>query len=336
MAFQEEDAAIFYGRERQTDASGGARLFQVVISPSGGGVTLRDEGPLEVVVPGTDRDSGASVMAWSRSGRWLAIKTTAGVDVLDPVTRKRITQVPLSERDPARLLASSPDDRWLFVCAANDTVTAIDAKSWRARPPITLTSPLASLAFGPDGMHFATFTKSRSYHRSQPIGAQTHIWSLAGDDAPTVMNPAPGAAGEGLGDASSWPGRAVHDAGLTSMNGQWQFTASTDGDRRTPSVIHSETQEAIHLEADVWDPNAVPKPWTITAAFSPDSRWLATAESAEDGTRAGMLRVWPLRAADLIAEACARVGRNLKPSEWKGYPDKPFPRTCENLPAGTD
>jgi hypothetical protein len=203
-------------------------------------------------------------MAWSRGGTWLAVKTAAGVDVIDVVTRKRIGQIALPGQESARLMVSSPDDRWLFVCAEDDTVTAIDVKSWRARPAVTLTSRLASLAFRPDGTLFATNTAGRIEHRAQSVAAQTQIWSLAGIDAPQVIawrpyaglkaqpriTPFPtalraGGSWEGLDDVASWPSWVVEDEMLTSVDGQWQTMTSTDVRGRAPSVIHGPTGEPL-------------------------------------------------------------------------------------------
>ena len=74
-------------------------------------------------------------------------------------------------------------------------------------------------------------------------------------------------------------------------------------------------------------------------AFSPDSRWEATA--SDDGTA----RVWevptehpteralPDDPEELISEACTRVGRNFTEAEWQQYfSDEPYGPTCPNLP----
>jgi len=44
-------------------------------------------------------------------------------------------------------------------------------------------------------------------------------------------------------------------------------------------------------------------------------------------------RTWRWQPEDLTEEACARVNRNLTLAEWKLYlPDKPYRKTCPNLP----
>ncbi|HKP87714.1 MAG TPA: TIR domain-containing protein [Blastocatellia bacterium] len=56
--------------------------------------------------------------------------------------------------------------------------------------------------------------------------------------------------------------------------------------------------------------------------FAPDSRYMITATG-------NVIRIWFLRPADLIDEACSRLTRNLSKEEWSTImPGVPFNRTC--------
>jgi WD40 repeat protein len=62
--------------------------------------------------------------------------------------------------------------------------------------------------------------------------------------------------------------------------------------------------------------------------FSPDQAFLEIAVGDKD---IRLVR-FPIRAQDLIEDACSRVTRNLKPAEWARYlPDTPYRETCPKL-----
>ena len=59
-------------------------------------------------------------------------------------------------------------------------------------------------------------------------------------------------------------------------------------------------------------------------------RWLVTGWSDD-------FSVWAWQPADLIAQACARLTRNLTRAEWRLYlGDEPYRATCPALPAAED
>jgi hypothetical protein len=47
--------------------------------------------------------------------------------------------------------------------------------------------------------------------------------------------------------------------------------------------------------------------------------------------------VYPRTEADMIAEACDRVSRNLSADEWSRFlPGQPYRATCDNRPLPTE
>jgi WD40 repeat protein len=62
-------------------------------------------------------------------------------------------------------------------------------------------------------------------------------------------------------------------------------------------------------------------------AFSPDGRWVATR------SREAPTRLWLWRPPDMVAEACARLTRNLTRDEWRRLVgESAYEPTCPNLP----
>ncbi len=66
----------------------------------------------------------------------------------------------------------------------------------------------------------------------------------------------------------------------------------------------------------------------VTAiAFTPDDSRLVSASQDKS------VRVWAWQAADLVADACSRLERNLTREEWKSYlGQEDYRATCPSLP----
>lgn len=61
---------------------------------------------------------------------------------------------------------------------------------------------------------------------------------------------------------------------------------------------------------------------SASLAFTPDGKYLVTASARG-------ANLWEIRPADLVSEACVRVGRDLTPEEWQRFvPGERYRPTC--------
>ena len=101
-----------------------------------------------------------------------------------------------------------------------------------------------------------------------------------------------------------------------SPDGRYVTTASTDHTARVWETSNGLEMVRLTHESPVW-----------TAAFSVNGRYLATL-SADHTTH-----MWLWQPEDLIAEACARLTRDLTPEEWRQYVgNEPFRKTRATMP----
>jgi hypothetical protein len=102
-----------------------------------------------------------------------------------------------------------------------------------------------------------------------------------------------------------------------SADGRWLAGSAGNTVRVWEAATGEEVARMAH-EDEVW-----------RVAFSPDGQWLAS------GSWDGTTRVWLWRPEDLIAQACARLTRNMTLEEWVRYfRGEPYRCTCPDLPPG--
>jgi WD40 repeat protein len=120
-------------------------------------------------------------------------------------------------------------------------------------------------------------------------------------------------------DVDSWREVVAIDSGQAdslslSPDGRWIAIGWTNGVR----VWEASTGREV---ARIPDRGTYYQP-----LFSPNGRWLVTV--ADDH-----FSVWAWQPADVIAQACARLTRNLTRAEWRLYlGDEPYRATCPALP----
>src|SRR5262245_6714440 len=112
------------------------------------------------------------------------------------------------------------------------------------------------------------------------------------------------------------------DALAFSLEGRHLITGGTD---RTARLWDLERFGEVVRLAHPTAVNAV--------AFSPDGHHLTTA-SGDPLAPAHTVREWLWQAGDLVAEACARLDRNLSQEEWqRHFGNEPYRKTCKHVVA---
>ncbi len=274
-------------------------------------------------------------VSWSGSGR-LALVTRNQLEFWDVVSNQRIFRLPL----PAVLgeLAASPDGRRLALTFGDHLrlIDTADGRQLAALPWLgqaglmtwnvaserlatadsaglrlwdaegrqvgefeVVEAGILALEFSPDGELLATGSESGALVLWRVAdGVEVQRRQLVGQVARLDFS----ADGAYLASAAG---------GLLESRGQAQIWQA-EGLRPLADLEHSRGLLAME--------------------FSPDGRWLAT-RTAEP-----MLRVWAWRPADLIAEACQRLTRNLSAEEWRYYfagavagATQPYRETCPGL-----
>jgi len=128
------------------------------------GLKRRDlsTGKEELITPGK---AGVSAVAFSRTGRWLAIENRRGLRLYDARAWSLAgvsTNFRFAPGFAATALAFSPDESVLVTAAGDPGADASELQSWEVPslkplpfPPTTVKNA-ACIAFAPDGLHFFT------------------------------------------------------------------------------------------------------------------------------------------------------------------------------------
>jgi WD40 repeat protein len=256
-------------------------------------------------------DGGASVAAFSVSadGRWLAGATEHGISIWDPSTGQSRGQLDAGPNPVIYQVAFSPDSQFLTASGCSDfqneghggCATTLqrwwDTTTWQAHSgtPLEPGLPTFSVALGPAGRPLAFSTGDGAVGLRDLDGDQS-VTNLGSD----VFTGAQGAAGAitiRTHVAISPDGRYLAtNSGATGSSGDTSSgTRLWDAATRLPlgsALAGTGTNEVL--------------------AFSPDSKWLASAS-----TLTGAVTLWDVDGASWQARACRIAHRELTQDEWR-------------------
>jgi hypothetical protein len=234
-------------------------------------------------------------------------------------------------QDTVDRAAFSADSKWL-VAQGEEGLTLIAVNSWA-------TSHFPSgardeLAISPDGRQIVISRKPYC-QRAVQIAGSAQLWEIASgqkrDETPLTdgalscrpkADETPDAVPAGAlrgADWRNWKTLAIRveaPGKLTSPDGAW-------------IVAHEFADDSIELSpSSARDrPGVKHRAGAVTnMAFSPDSKWLVT--TGDDG----FARIWTLDRAEMIAESCARLKRDLSPDDWRRILGaEPYAPVCPGL-----
>jgi WD40 repeat protein len=306
-----------------TASAGGARLFRT--SDWSGFRTLDAVGP-------------ASGLNFSPDGRWLVVKGEKKAAIFDTRTWAAVHHVaPLEQEKDLGMIYSgereadlgfSPDGRWLVV-EDGRSVKLLEAGSWREARSFRHSDPVREVSFSPDGRRLSVAAAGqyrRGVQRIFDARARAFVWGL--DDGGLL---ACGTIEDDYTPRAKESGRAAeavpcpdvkghaHESLFAEAQGWEKVAKSRDGRPSSPDGRWTVEVEGADISLAFKEGNTRRKVANLSRdaegwAFTPDSRWLVLADER-------FVRLWPLKPADMIATACARLRRrrDLPAEVWQRY-----------------
>ena len=253
----------------------------------------------------------------SADGRWLLVNTDASFHVFDTATWQQRTAE--NYRGTLTSVAFSPDQR-LLIAIGDHSVVGFSASDWRKQFELVHDGSIERVAIDATASRIAITTHYAGGHDSgvqlarvtDRASGKRLAWAYTsggGSFSEQRMqeliakhrSTASGGNAALLAQAESWPSIPVRiPYSPTAKTAAWTADASAN----VITAAHAPTQRVIgkwDQQGDVTDLLFLPED---------EPRWLVSA--SDDG----LLRLWPLTAGDLIAEACVRLKSILTPQAW--------------------
>lgn len=297
-------ASSGYGEVLLWDLEGAKLVRRIDVSKFGASVrslAFSREGALAIAA-GTPGRKGAVLLAsevlaqsddeflavaFSADGQWLAAGASSGAVQIWDTAAKKLAATLKEHGGTAAAVAFSPDGKYFATGSGDRTVRIYHAGSWESVVvlPATLTEPVTSLAFSPDG-DFLAFAVSGVSENAVRIWRTSSAAPAAGDDARAAARRAvqikqtrPLDTGAGGPLAIAW--------GKPPLARQARPRLFAAGSDQKVKVLAANGQVVIEMAAHT--------DWVHAVAIRPDG-WLA-ASAGGDGT----VRLWNALDGRLLA-----------------------------------
>jgi len=288
-------------------------------------VTVDDEGQLRILDPEgleqvmTSALGARALTTTSPDGHWLAAMGRQEMLVLDAEKLEPHAPTEWTADRASPRLSFDPTSRYLLALgAAQPLVLDIEQARWLA---LSVDSEeVWKGRFSEDG-HWLALT-SRSGTKLFPTNTW-NAWPAIGEGELTALSPDATLACT-LTEAQRGRRSAMRHVWHLSSGERIAFGPDPNGVHVTGVPDERGGDEALLQACSEWAQLV----WVTPRAGGPrqSARWTVT-------TDAEAVMVYPRAVPDMVAEACARVSRNLSVEEWNRYiPGEPYRVTCENQP----
>jgi WD40 repeat protein len=289
-------------------------------------VTVDDEGQLGILNPDgleqvmTSPLGVQAVTATSPDGRWLAAMGRQALLVVDAETLESHTPTERIPDTASPSLSFDPTSRYLLALGATrPLVLDVDKARWIPLP-MGSNEAVWKGRFSDDGRWLALTSRSGTVllptdtWEATPIIAEGELAALSPDGTLACT----------LTEAQRGRRSAMRHIWRLSSGERIAFGPDPDGMHVASVPDERGGEETLLHGCAEWAPLA----WVEPRAGGPrqSARWMVTTDAAT-------VNVYPRTVPDMIAEACARVSRNLSVEEWGRFlPSEPYRTTCDNQP----